>query len=281
MRPGTPDVPTRTLLVAIPPGAVPRLELRVLGEVARPGIVPQPVAEVFAEPSSAEADALIEAEDAPGRRVEILSATERKRFRRDGRLYDGEALYPKRVAWLGEVGVLRDQRYVQVHLAPVRFDPAIDGLRVATGVELTVHFDGAAERRLPPRVEPRFENLYRKRFVNYAQGREFRLSTHPSAADSVPAPGSLAGGGARARIRIRADGMVRLDAATLAPTGLLSHPISTWRLTNRGEQIPMQIQDGGDDVMGLGEWVQFYAQALDARTRTSTSWSRRAARSRR
>ncbi|NIR34648.1 MAG: hypothetical protein GWN73_01010, partial [Actinobacteria bacterium] len=61
----------------------------------------------------------------------------------DERLFVGKQSYPRQIARLGQVGTLRDQRYVELYLTPLRFDPEAGGLRLAQPYEVTVHFDGA------------------------------------------------------------------------------------------------------------------------------------------
>ena len=51
--------------------------------------------------------------------------------------------------------------YVEVHVAPARFDPRINGLRIAKDIQVVVHFDGDALVRTAPSTDPRFEDVYR------------------------------------------------------------------------------------------------------------------------
>ena len=67
---------------------------------------------------------------------------------------------------------------------------------------------------------------------------------------------------------MRENGIVRLGNGRLGNTPLANYPMSTWVLTNRGVQIPLDIKDDGDDMMESGDWVQFYGQALDDEPKT-------------
>ena len=64
---------------------------------------------------------------------------------------------------------------MEVHLAPVRYDGKIGGLRTVGALELTVHFEVAGRPNRPAASEPHFEAVYRASLANYAQGRQFRL----------------------------------------------------------------------------------------------------------
>ncbi len=249
-RPGAPDIPHKTYLVAIPRDAQPTLVVRVDGEQILEHIVPRAVAERRGDMAGSE--------DAPEPRSERRVA--------DPAIYlESRAPYPESIAWLGPIGVLRDQRYVELHVAPVRYDPVARGLRIATHVDVEVRFGADVDvDAVPSDPDPRFESVYRAAFVNYDQGRTFRLSSsrpvggevEPSfvarATEAVP----------RQRVLIRQDGLFRLDHAALQPTGLLAHPVSIWTMTNRGTSIPLQIQDDGDGLIEPGEWIQFFGEPL-------------------
>ncbi len=279
--PGAPDLPTHSVLVAIPPGSTPRLAIRSLGEETLPGIRPAPVPRWVAEGAEPSGSPFPET-------PELARGSLRSRPLREAeaRFYEGRAPYPRDLAWIEEVGVLRDQRFARIRLAPVRYDPAIGGLRIARGLEVVVHFDGDDGRRTAPPADDAFEQVYRKNFVNYAQGRGFRLSALQAAGYPAGGGGSRLGAsgseaesfarsgsssfspaqtsGPRHRIRIRQNGLVRLDRNRMSGTGFLSEPLSSWKLTNRGVEVPLQIHDANaNDLVDPGDWVQFYGQALD------------------
>ncbi len=262
-RPGAPDIPHRTFLVAIPRDARPTLDVRVLGESSLQSILPRAVPRRMAKFDEDLDDVGPSARRGLAERVP------------DPAIYDRtDRLFPERLAWLGEIGVLREQRYVEVHVAPVRYDPALRGLRIATDVEVEVRFDTPRRDELAPsEPESRFEGVYRSAFLNYEQGRSFRLSSSrprgvaeaslaPRAAEGVPLQ----------RILVRQERVHRLDQAALAPTGLLAYPVATWNLTNRGHAVPFQIQDDGDGFLEPGEWIQFFGQPLtdDPKTALNT-----------
>ncbi len=267
--PGAPDLPGKTVLVAIPPAVTPALLVHPRVENLLPGVVPRPVSRrtvdhVVEGGPGLSARATIPGEGAP----EVLAREERVR---DPHLYStASGSYPAEIAWLGKVGVLRDQRYVEVHLAPVRYDPALPGLRVAESFEVTVRFDGDTGQRSDPRPERHLEDVYRSAFVNYAQGTTFRVSASslpPVDPSAAPSSASLVPT-ARQRIQVRQTGVVRLDHATMSSTGFASESLSTWKLTSRGVEVPLEIQDDGDGTLEPGEWVRFYGQALDDEPKT-------------
>ncbi len=206
----------------------------------------------------------------PGAEPRIAEA---RRESRD--FYEGPGTFPAEVAWLGETGVFRDQRYVEVHLSPVRFDRARNGVRIARGFTVTVHFDGDSGDRVEAPADPRIESAYRTSFVNYEQGRSFRLRSAASP-DALPAPmaSSALDTTPRYRIKVRSNGVIRLDYARMAASGFPAYNLSSWKLTSNGVEVPLEVHDpDGNDILdnnpGQPEWVQFYGQALDFDPKTT------------
>jgi hypothetical protein len=245
-RAGAPDLPRHVVRVAIPFGVTPRLEVTAVREDVLRGREPRAVGRELAE---MEPDG---------------NVSRRRIFERDPSLFAGTKRYPSEVAWIREEGIYRDQRYVDVVLAPVRFDPAVKGIRVARTYRVAVVFDGtAATGATASPADPRLEDTYRGMFLNYGQGLTFRGAPELEATErSSVAPALLVG--PRYRIRIRANGIVRLDAARLAGTGFDTQPLASYKLTNRGVEVPLQVFDqDGDGNFDPADWVQFYGQALD------------------
>ena len=258
-RPEAPDVPSKTVLVAVPPGCLPRLEVRPATARFVRGVIPRPVAREWVDLRHPAATAL-EPDVPVGERVEMLRHARRREFHRGARYYEGVGRYPEQPARISGEGVLRDQRYVQVELSPVAFDPGAGGLWVHDRLEVVVHFDGAAPADDIAPAEPVFESIYRSQLLNYDQGRAFRLKPAPRAG---AAPSLLGGPVPRYEIRVDADGIYRLDHALLQSTAMIGEPLSTWVLSNRGVQVPLEIQDAdSDDTLDPTDAVQFYGEAL-------------------
>jgi hypothetical protein len=254
-RPGAPSLPEKVYWVAIPAGATPRLITVEASETDMPRIRPRPFP---TEDLQTEGD-----EDGGGR------AKRSRRFVEERAIYEGDALFPHAIVRLGDVGVFRDQRYVEVRISPVRYDPRTRGIRVASRVRFVVAFDGDDGRRTEAQRDPRFEDTYRRAFVNYAQGTTFRLEAEAPPVSALEAPAAPYAGPLY-RIKIRQDGVVRLDFTRMNGTGFLAEPLATWKLMNRGVEVPLHVNDvNGNGVMEAGDWVQFYAQAMDDEPKTA------------
>ncbi len=267
-RSGAPDIPTKTVLVAIPPDASPRLEVRPLGERLLPGIRPSPVPTMRSKLSREDALLLARPGLTESERMAIGRRSAFPVFEPSPRYYSAERIARKEPAWLGETGFLREQRYVEVHLSPVSYDPALQALRIHDALEVTVHFDGAAPISDGPPAADRFEAVYRGALINYEQGRRFRLEEREAATLLVSRASAGSRDAARQRITISEDGLVRLDYNLLFDAGFLDHDPANWKLTNRGVAIPLDHVGDGDGTLEPGEWVQFYGQALDDEPKT-------------
>jgi|GEM_PF-2155312 len=266
---GAPDLPTRTILVAIPPGAKPWLETAPAGRRSFRPVRPAPRVKIHAGPPTAPGASPEAAFDLRSRPVPV--------YRPDPAFYGTEATYPSTAVWLGKIGVLRQQRYVEVHLAPVRYDGLSEGLVVDSAVEFTVRFDGAGTTTAVPAGDSPFESIYRNAFVNYSQGRGFRLSPSDSAVEigstvtRIRATTAGSASGPRRRLLVSQNGLLRLDHAFLQANApeFLPLPVANWVLTSQGVQVPLHIEQisgsGFDDTLidRPGEFVQFYAQAMD------------------
>lgn len=253
---GWPELPQRVLRFAIPSSARPTLSVRVVSESAIPGVVPAPAPIAVYD---SEEDTAPDAVESAERRRAVRSTLE---YRPDPRAYVSGEGSDLPVAWLGKVGTMRRQRYVEVHVAPFRFDARSGALRVAERIEIEVRFD-AGTSVVPGSEEPHFEDLYRSAFVNYAQGRSFRLELASESVVRASSAGEASDGTAY-RIRVRQHGPVRLGYATLAATDLATRPMSSWRLRCQGVEVPVEAFDAdADDQLDPSDWIQFWGQALD------------------
>lgn len=265
---GAPELPARTILVAIPRGAKPRLLVSPAGSVETRQVRPVPFVPARSRLSAAELGVGVPHVD-----PEPAESVPAPRRFEEGVAFGREAMFPEQSVWLGEVGRMRDQDYVAVHIAPVRWNGARGAVEIRSAVEFTVEFDGYRSEGpewTDPGEHDRFEAVYRQAFVNYEQGRRFRFEARATA--PAPAPVAAAGiAGPRHKLTLESNGFVRLDHAFLAThaADLLPIPVANWRLESQGEPVPLQIHQipgGGFDETLIdrpGEYVQFYGQAYD------------------
>ena len=259
--PGQPNLPVKTYRVAIPNDGEPTLSFVLGSRETYPGRIPEPHPRFF-ERGGRAGSRLRRNLDA--RELDGDEALRRQaEYRQDPRIYQGSRLWPEAPVWLGQIGNLRYQRFVEVHVAPYRWDPVAEELVVHRQIEIQVDFNrpaGARSTTTATRDSAVFERLYREAFVNGDEAAAFRVLPDDRPASTA---GRSMFPGARRKILIRADGMVRLDHTRMMGSGFLVEPINTWQLESRGVTIPLDTNDDGDGLLEPGEWVQFYGQALD------------------
>jgi len=82
----------------------------------------------------------------------------------------------------------------------------------------------------------------------------------PAAGSSAPAP--------TFRISLTEEGVYRVKYEDLKAAGLKAPSLASSRLglSNRGEPVPLWVQDGGDGRLGPGDWVEFVGERLPGET---------------
>jgi peptidase C25-like protein len=80
------------------------------------------------------------------------------------------------------------------------------------------------------------------------------------ARSSAPAPAF--------RITLNEEGVYRVAYEDLKGAGLQARSLASRRLglTNRGESVPLWVEDGGDGQLGPGDWVEFVGERLPGET---------------
>ncbi len=256
-RAGAPAVPLRIERVALPEAGTPILRLlRVkyrplalgpLEPVASPG-PPTP---------------------ARNRELDGAGAAERSAtFADDRSLQDTDSLYPDAAVQLGQIGHLRDQRYVELILTPLQVHPRSGAARLAEEIEIEIALQGASVRQSPSasrRGDPRLEGIYRGRFLNPSQvqpGVPAMDSLFGSHAQS-PSLQAESTGLASYRIGVRQEGMVRITCPTLESCVIpdyVGQDPATFRLRDKGVEVPIRIVGGADGSFDLGDSIDFYGQ---------------------
>jgi len=263
-------VPFKIEYVAIPEGVTPRLE-RVGGGASRIlSLAGLPRGAMQASGASSLRQAPDDPAASPGAGAAATPGASASRH--------GAPMSPDEFpVSLGPVGYFRDQRFVEIRVSPAR--PTADGIAVevieAPAAVLT--WDPSAERRAAEAPQdPRAEGAYHRLFLNFEEGRAWRvrhqsgarapLTTTIAATDSgtkllsATSSAQLALPPARARIRVTRDGLVRIDQALLASAApsLASADPRTLRLTYRGQELPIRVQGEAHNPLQPGDFIEFY-----------------------
>ena len=187
----------------------------------------------------------------------------------DADFYAYDGLYPAQQAEVTRVGVMRDQRVAGISLSPVQYNPARRQLRIARRLRVRVQFlrDERSIRVLPTHegAGGGFEELYRNTLLNADQAREWRGRAElpgDRALRKIQIAEGLNPAADYYKIRIREDGLYRLDASWFADAGiaLQAGDLERLKVFLNGQEVPVDVQDNGDGVLDEGEGAIFYGE---------------------
>ncbi len=246
--PGTPAVPVRGLLLGVPHGAGVSVEVvdAAYDEVPDVDLMPVPEAQFV------------------GR--EDLWVVQ-QRYEPAPAVYGQDRFYPAQQAVVTRTGLMRDQRVVGVSLRPIQYHPVRRVLRIARRLRLRVRFleKGPGRPLLRPAdggAEGAMEPIYQKALLNAEQARAWR--GHPAAERGLRKvqPDWYDPGGTYYKLRIREDGLYRLDAEWFAASGIDpgAGGLGRLKLFLNGEEVPLAVLDGGDGRLDAGDGVFFYGR---------------------
>ena len=267
-REGQPDLPVIPVLVALPPGAEPRLvSVERSGPSYVDGVRVVPV-ESFGGPR--------ESQRAEGALADFVYAENES-------IYGVAAPFPARDVWLADRGKLRHQEVVKVIVAPFTYQPALERVAVFTEFTVVVGFerpggsggggdDGAGLEVAP--LEDAFEEVYRDAVVNHEQGRRWRVGGRPM----LRAPGAPQAENQRVRLKLESTGFYAISYDTLAalgfPSGVATDEVMIYRDVfaegAAGTRDTLEVTESairvldrdGNGVLSSGDAVEFFALDL-------------------
>lgn len=234
--PGKPLLPARGVLVAIPPNA--GYVTRILE--TRPVILENaaiPLAPAFRLPES----------DLPAAHNQSIRKNE---------------FYPANWAETNQEAILRGLRLLRLQINPIRFNPVsqelvgIAYLRVAIeftqkpGVEISIAKPG--ERNSV------FDAVLSKTILNYSSAKKWPLPKKTSTQMTAP----RTSGRPAWKMEIAEEGIYRLSYEWLQRRAVDVYQLnpSTVKITNKGKEIPLFVEDQGDSQFDPGDYIEFYAR---------------------
>jgi hypothetical protein len=192
-----------------------------------------------------------------------------------GSAYQADAYLPSAQAELVTTGYLRSQRFAQIRLNPLQYNPVSGKLlfypRMQVEVNLNVPDLQAPTFRGSPTSEGVFENNLRNVLANYDQARSWRRAktaiTPLKTASVLNQPAF--------KILVDQDGIYQLNYSDLAAAGAPVDSIdpATFQLFNQGAQISIQVHGQADGVFDPGDSILFYGQAVQTKySKTNVYW---------
>ncbi len=187
--------------------------------------------------------------------------------------------YPSQPVELADVGFLRDQAVVQLRVNPVQYNPALGTVRVNQRIRfhLSWKMQDQTSNSYARSVSPVFEPLMEKAIFNYSQLDRPAVLSGNSAADLN---GSLEVNSAAVeqpalKIGVTEPGIYELTHTEISQAGLdlTGEFTKTLMLSNRGTEIPILVQDGGNGFFDDGDSVIFYGVPItDVYTTKNIYW---------
>ncbi|MGD8625021.1 MAG: C25 family cysteine peptidase, partial [Anaerolineae bacterium] len=256
---GKPQVPTRRVLLGIPPGAEYEIHVSAAESTALPGEydlppAPTPVRNRDLDPGNPFAESAQAGEWA---------------YLRDDLAYAADGLYPASLAGVADEGFIRNQRFIALQLYPLQYNPvtgqALFHRRFTVEVRL-VYPHGLRDvgTRQPA---GQFEELLASSLLNYESAMDWRgveeLDTEPGRA--VPLQGTSY------KIMIDQDGIYQVTRAELEAAGVPVSTIATdtFKLYYQGQEVPIRVFEAG----GVLDYFWFYGQKETTKfTDTNVYW---------
>ena len=258
--PGKPELPQRGFLVGVPPDA--EVSLRVLatdGTIASGfQVAPAPQIELEMKPIEPGWDIL---ESAPSLQVQFI---------KDQLIYESDAFYPSVIAELVGSGYLRDQRWVQVLVHPVQYNPGRRELKYYQQIKMQISFNypQGISTALPEAVaeSPVFETILKSVLVNYDVAKAWRKKLSSQSTISTPQLATLDSQPA-CKIAVDTDGIYRVTYSDLESVGIDVDNMDprTIKLYNLGTEIPIYVYGQDDGVFDSDDYLDFYGQAPTSR----------------
>ncbi len=273
---GNPLVPVKIFKAAIPENAT--VSLRVVGsrveELKDVRIPPVPRYEVKRRPEDIGEKTDFHGSDPDLSENDLIYKVHEKR----PEVFGSPSPYPTSPVKLGKTGHMRDQKYIEIIFTPVLTYPAERRALFFSEVEVSVEFNylsgTVADTSLTHEREQAFERIYKKSFINYEQGRSFRLSGTATLdrqiAASQDAQYAPSFASSTYKLKVSSNGIYRLTYSYLSANAgtLLTEDPRTYKLMNRGVEVPIHVSGESDGVFDTGDYIEFYGQALTDEPKT-------------
>lgn len=257
--PGWPALPQRSLLLALPSAATPRVRTVQADWRTLPGSFKPAPAAAYSSRRISGLGNLPAAEDLAGA------------LHPDPSAYSPLAQpWPAQTAVLGAEAWLRGLRVVPLSLRPVRWDPADGALQVADRLLVRVDFvRPAAEANLSqPAADPWFDNLLQGAVLNFGSARQWKQPRPAQEVRSAADPWIPAAGQPWWKVGVVEDGLYALTPADLAQAGVDLNQVDPRRLQlwDDGREIALlYLGDETDGVFDGADKLVWYGRHAGTR----------------
>lgn len=232
---GSPQLPERSVLLAVPPAGQVIVESVETGDAAVvSGVTLQPAPDVT-----------------------LVDDALQSSWTVNRAAYASDAWQPARAAEITEEGWLRGVRFVRLALRPFQINPAQGSLRVSDSVTVRLRFEQSGNATPAP-ADPLYAPVFRSTFVNYYQAAQWQIA--PTAEERQPLLD-----GPWVKVTANHDGLYRVTYNDLLASGLSAATIATinpytMKLLDEGAEQAVFVTGQANGAFDPGDYILFYAQ---------------------
>lgn len=261
--PGQPQLPIKSALIGVPPGA--ELSFEMLADDARSASLPYPP---LPAPSA-------QVQYDPNQQLPRYVG---QRAAPDPSIYASDQLYPAEAARIASTGNWRSQRYARIEFAPLQVNPLTREVIFHQRLRVAVSFRYAdatqAESLGRPLDEGAFEQVFAQTLLNYASAKSWRALT-TTAQPSVPGSAAISAA-PMYKLAINSDGIYQISCAQLASAGvdLAALDPSTLKIYKQGRELAIDVAGSNwGNCNPADHYLEFFAEAARTRyTDTNIYW---------
>ena len=269
---GRPQLPVKGVMLGVPPGA--KFEVHVLETdslAAAGGYNVYPVPKVVIREDPYGLDSLQEPYGLSSKSIEYV-------FAKDEEVYSTDAFYPTDLVRVTSSGYLRDQRFVQLQLHPLQYNPVTQQLRFHKIMKVELRFAHDGSKAMPAvgtgEIGGPFEEVMRNAFINYESAKKWRHKAIAELTASMqrenPPASQLS-----YKIAVDQDGIYQLTYNDLLDAGVDVDTVDprTFKLYNQGNEIAIYVVGEDDGVFNTDDYILFYGQKMNTKyTDTNVYW---------
>ncbi len=195
-----------------------------------------------------------------------------------GETTDSIKILPGNLAEISQSGYLRDQGFAQITFYPVQYDSQHQEVILYKHIVVKVisNSGNSVTNNENRWNRPEFEAALKNTLVNYSNlARPTAMAPEASFTTEQNQYQGVIASNPSLKIAVSQQGLYQLTYqemfnAGLDPAGIDS---STFKLTNRGSEVAILVEDGGDGEIGPGDWILFFGEAInDVYTNKNVYW---------
>ena len=199
-------------------------------------------------------------------------------FALDQDIYAADAFYPGAPVKIGYTGYLRDQPVAQVQFYPAQYNPVAGEIHLYRRILVRVTWDAPLSLATTeePKGSPVYEHLLRDMVLNYDTLERPAGMDAPSPSFPALTQVRVASNTTNTlKIGVTGDGLYLLTPSNLTGAGFDLSGVDprTFKISNRGTEVPIYVPGENDGTFDPGDTILFYGTAItDIYTTENVYW---------